>query len=57
MELPLRVSIRGLLPLFVITGAFLVIGADLISSGVFPEEAAQHFRSLTNVLHQLHALL
>jgi hypothetical protein len=57
MKLPLRVSIRGLLPLFVITGTFLVIGADLNSSGVFSEEAAQHFRSLTDVLHQLHALL
>jgi hypothetical protein len=24
---------------------------------LYPEEAAQHFRSLTDVLHQLHALL
>ena len=45
----LRVSIRGLLPLFVIVGAFLVIGAVLITSGVLPEENARHFRSLTDV--------
>jgi len=43
------VSIRGLLPLFVIVGAFLVIGAVLISSGVLPEERAREFRSLTDV--------
>src|ERR671915_1353825 len=45
----LRVSIRGLLPLFVIVGAFIVIGAVLISSGVLPEERAREFRSLTDV--------
>lgn len=45
----LRVSVRGLLPLFVIVGAFIVIGAVLISSGVLPEENARHFRSLTDV--------
>ena len=45
----LPVSVRGLLPLFVIVGAFIVIGAVLISSGVLPEENAQHFRSLTDV--------
>jgi len=44
-----RVNIRSFLPLFVIVGAFLVIGAVLISSGVLPEERAQHFRSLTDV--------
>jgi hypothetical protein len=38
-----------LLPFFVIIGAFLVIGAVLIPSGVLPEERAQHFRSLTDV--------
>jgi plastocyanin len=45
----LRVSVRGLLPLFVIVGAFIVIGAVLISSGILPEENARHFRSLTDV--------
>ncbi len=45
----LRIGIRGLLPLFVIVGAFMAIGAVLISSGVLPEERAQHFRSLTDV--------
>ncbi len=45
----LRVSIRGLLPLFVIIGTFIVIGAVLISSGVLPEERAREFRSLTDV--------
>src|SRR5215203_2446268 len=45
----LRVSIRGLLPLFVIVGAFIVIGAVLISSGFLPEERAREFRSLTDV--------
>jgi plastocyanin len=43
------VSIKGLLPLFIIVGAFLVIGAVLITSGVLPEQDAQHFRSLTDV--------
>jgi plastocyanin len=38
-----------LLPLFVITGAFLVIGAILIGSGILPEERAREFRSLTDV--------
>jgi plastocyanin len=45
----LRISIRGLLPLFVIIGTFIVIGAVLISSGVLPEERAREFRSLTDV--------
>jgi plastocyanin len=45
----LRVSIRGLLPLFVIIGTFIVIGAVLIISGVLPEERAREFRSLTDV--------
>src|SRR5215212_6024811 len=45
----LRVSIRGLLPLFVIVGAFIVIGAVLIGSGFLPEERAREFRSLTDV--------
>lgn len=44
-----RISIRGLLPLFVIVGAFIVIGAVLITSGVLPEERAREFRSLTDV--------
>jgi plastocyanin len=38
-----------LLPFFVIIGAFLVIGAVLIGSGVLPEERAQYFRSLEDV--------
>jgi uncharacterized secreted protein with C-terminal beta-propeller domain len=42
-------NLRALLPLFVITGAFLVIGAVLIGSGILPEERAQEFRSLTDV--------
>jgi plastocyanin len=45
----MRINIRGLLPLFVIVGAFLVIGAVLISSGVLPEERAREFRSLTDI--------
>src|ERR687895_2764789 len=45
----LRVSIRGLLPLFVIIGTVIVIGAVLIISGVLPEERAREFRSLTDV--------
>jgi len=45
----MRINIRGLLPFFVIVGAFLVIGAVLISSGVLPEERAQYFRSLEEV--------
>jgi plastocyanin len=45
----MRINIRSLLPLFVIVGAFLVIGAVLIGSGVLPEERAQHFRSLTDI--------
>jgi plastocyanin len=44
-----RISIRGLLPFFVIVGAFLVIGAVLITSGVLPEERAREFRSLTDI--------
>jgi plastocyanin len=44
-----RINIRSLLPLFVIVGVFLVIGAVLISSGILPEERAQDFRSLTDV--------
>jgi plastocyanin len=44
-----RIKIKGLLPLFVIVGAFIVIGAVLISSGVLPEERAREFRSLTDV--------
>jgi hypothetical protein len=38
-----------LLPLFVITGAFLVIGAVLIGSGILPEERAREFRPLTDI--------
>jgi plastocyanin len=44
-----RINIRSLLPFFVIIGAFLVIGAVFITSGVLPEERAQHFRSLTDI--------
>jgi hypothetical protein len=42
-------KIRALLPLFVITGAFLLIGAVLIGSGILPEERAREFRSLTHI--------
>src|ERR671918_117466 len=42
-------KIRALLPLFVITGAFLLIGAVLIGSGILPEERAREFRSLTDI--------
>jgi plastocyanin len=42
-------NFRALLPLFVITAAFLVIGAVLIGSGILPEERAREFRSLTDV--------
>lgn len=45
----MRKNFRAFLPLFVITGAFLVIGAILIGSGILPEERAQEFRSLTDV--------
>jgi plastocyanin len=45
----MRINIRGLLPFFVIIGAFLVIGAVLIGSGILPEERAQYFRSLEDV--------
>jgi plastocyanin len=45
----LQKNFRALLPLFVITGAFLVIGAVLIGSGMLPEERAGEFRSLTDV--------
>ena len=38
-----------MLPFFIITGAFLVIGAVLIGSGILPEEKAEEFRSLTDV--------
>jgi plastocyanin len=38
-----------LLPLFVITGAFLVIGAVLIGSGILPEERAREFRPFTDI--------
>jgi plastocyanin len=45
----MRINIRGLLPFFVIIGAFLVIGTVLISSGVLPEARAQYFHSLEDV--------
>jgi hypothetical protein len=45
----LQKNLRALLPLFIITGAFLVIGVVLIGSGVLPEERARDFRSLTDV--------
>ncbi len=38
-----------MLPLFVIIGAFLVIGVAVIGSGILPEERAGEFRSLTDV--------
>jgi len=38
-----------LLPLFAVIGAFLVIGAVLISSGLLPEESAREFHALTDV--------
>jgi ABC-type Fe3+-siderophore transport system permease subunit len=37
---------RALIPLFAIIGAFIVIGAVLIGSGVLPEERAREFRLL-----------
>src|SRR5919108_1871541 len=42
-------NLRALLPLFVIVGVFLVIGAVLIGSGILPEERAREFRPLTDV--------
>lgn len=48
-RLQLQKNFRALLPLFVITGAFLVIGVVLIGSGILPEERAGEFRSLTDV--------
>jgi hypothetical protein len=45
----LKKNFRGLLPLFVIIGAFLVIGAVVLGSGILPEERAGEFRSLTDV--------
>jgi O6-methylguanine-DNA--protein-cysteine methyltransferase len=45
----LQKKLRAFLPLFVITGAFLVIGAVLIGSGILPEERAREFRSLTDI--------
>jgi plastocyanin len=45
----LQKNFRSLLPLFVVTGAFLVIGAVLIGTGILPEERAREFRSLTDV--------
>ena len=35
--------------MFVIIGAFLVIGAILIGSGILPEERAREFRSLDDI--------
>ena len=40
---------RSFLPLFVVIGAFLVIGVVLIGTGILPEERAREFRSLTDV--------
>ncbi|MDQ3908950.1 MAG: plastocyanin/azurin family copper-binding protein [Thermoproteota archaeon] len=45
----MKKNFRGLLPLFVIIGAFLVIGVVLIGSGILPEERAGEFHSLTDV--------
>ncbi len=45
----MRINVRSLLPFLVIVGAFLVIGAVLISSGVLPEERAREFHPLTDV--------
>ena len=52
MTIPLQINLRGLLPLFVIVGVFIVIGAVLISSGVLPEESAKQFHPLTDVTIQ-----
>ena len=46
---PIAKKLRAFLPLIVITGAFLVIGAVLIGSGILPEERAREFRSLTDI--------
>ena len=45
----LKKKLRALLPLFVIIGVFLVIGAVLIGSGILPEERAREFRPLTDL--------
>lgn len=45
----MRKNVRALLPLFVIIGAFLVIGVVLIGSGILPEERAKEFRPLTDL--------
>ena len=45
----LKKNLRALLPLFVIIGVFLVIGAVLIGSGILPEERAREFRPLTDL--------
>lgn len=45
----MRKTVRSLLPLFAVIGAFLVIGAVLISSGLLPEENAREFHALTDV--------
>jgi plastocyanin len=45
-------NLRPLLPLFVIVGVFIVIGAVLISSGILPEESAKQFHTLGNVTIQ-----
>jgi plastocyanin len=38
-----------LIPLFVISGVFLLIGAVLIGSGILPEERAKEFRPLNDI--------
>jgi hypothetical protein len=45
----LKKNLRAFLPLFVIIGVFLVIGAILIGSGILPEERAREFRPLTDL--------
>jgi hypothetical protein len=45
----LQKTFRALIPLFVIIGAFLVIDAVLIGSGILPEERAREFRSLDEI--------
>jgi plastocyanin len=45
----LQKNIRNLLPLFGIVGAFIVIGAVVIGSGLLPEEGAKRFNPLSTV--------
>ena len=42
-------NFQALLPLFVITGAFIVIGAVVINLRLLPEEGAKQFHPLENI--------